>query len=85
MRVSKRRLAVYSFLLLVLLSFLTVSRKFIWLYATRKLAPAPASADLLRDPKSSQNPEILLAEANRITWVRMRKLCSAFCVMQSHM
>jgi hypothetical protein len=69
MRVSKRRLAVYSFLLLVLLSFLTVSRKYIWLYATRKLAPAPASADLLRDPKSSQNPEILLAEANRLAWV----------------
>ena len=69
MRISKRRLAVYSFLLLVLLSFLTVSRKYIWLYATRKLAPAPASADLLRDPKSSQNPEILLAEANRLAWV----------------
>ncbi|OLE12750.1 MAG: hypothetical protein AUG89_06860 [Acidobacteria bacterium 13_1_20CM_4_56_7] len=69
MRVSKRRLAVYSFLLLVLLSFLTVSRKYIWLYATRNLAPAPASADLLRDPKSSQNPEILLAEANRLAWV----------------
>src|SRR6516164_3061117 len=69
MRVSKRRLAVYSFLLLVLLAFLIVSRKYIWLYVTRRLAPAPASADLLRDPKSSQNPEILLAEANRLAWV----------------
>src|SRR6516162_7739256 len=69
MRVSKRRLGVYSLLLLVFLAFLIVSRKYIWLYATRKLAPAPASADLLRDPKSSQNPEILLAEANRLAWV----------------
>jgi len=69
MRVSKRRLAVYSLLFLVLLAFLIVSRKYIWLYATRELAPAPASADLLRDPKSSQNPEILLAEANRLAWV----------------
>jgi len=64
MRVSKRRLAIYSSLLAVLLAFLTVSRKHIWLHGTRKLVPAPASADLLRDPRSSQNPEILLAEAN---------------------
>ena len=64
MPVSKRPLAVYSLLLLVLLAFLIVSRKYIWLYATRKLAPEPASADLLRDSKSSQNPEVLLAEAN---------------------
>jgi CHAT domain-containing protein/tetratricopeptide (TPR) repeat protein len=69
MRVSKRRLAVYLSLFLVLLAFLVVSRKYIWLYATRKLAPVPASADLLRDPKSSQNPEILLAEANRLAWL----------------
>ena len=69
MRASKRRLAVYSSLLLVLLTLLIVSRKYIWLYATRKLAPAPASADLLRDPTSFQNPEILLAEGNRLAWV----------------
>src|SRR5215469_5292614 len=56
-------------LLLVCLTFLIVSRKYIWLYATRKLTPAPASADLLRDPRSSQNPEVLLAEANRLAWV----------------
>jgi len=35
----------------------------------RKLAPAPASADLIHDPKSSQNPEILLAETNRLAWI----------------
>src|SRR6516165_11434028 len=69
MRLSKRRLAVYLSLFLVLFGFLIVSRKYIWLYATRKLAPAPASADLLCDPKSSQNPEVLLAEANRLAWV----------------
>ena len=56
-------------LLLVCLTLLMVSRKYIWLYATRKLAPAPASADLLRDPRSLQNPEVLLAEANRLAWV----------------
>jgi hypothetical protein len=69
MRVSKRRLAVYLSLLVVFLTFLIASRKYLWLYATRKLAPAPANADLLRDPRSSQNPEVLLAEANRLVWV----------------
>ncbi len=44
MRVSNRRLAVYLLLFLVLLTFVVVSRKYIWLYATRKLAPAPARA-----------------------------------------
>jgi hypothetical protein len=34
-----------------------------------ELAPAPAGGDLVRDPKSSQNPEILLTEANRLAWV----------------
>jgi CHAT domain-containing protein len=68
-RVSKWRLAVYLSLLLVLLTFLIVSRKYIWLYATRELGPAPASADLVREPGSSRNPEMLLAEANRLAWV----------------
>ena len=44
MRVSNRRLAVYVLLFLALLTFVVVSRKYIWLYATRKLAPAPARA-----------------------------------------
>jgi hypothetical protein len=79
-RVSKRRLAVYSFLLLVLLTFLIVSRKYIWLYVTRKLVPAPASADLLRDPKSSQNPETMLAEANRLAWVFNWPKAQPLCV-----
>jgi len=56
-------------LLLVCLTLLMFSWKYIWLYATRKLASAPASADLLRDPRSLQNPEVLLAEANRLAWV----------------
>jgi CHAT domain-containing protein len=68
-RVSKRRLAVYLSLFLALFTPVIVSRKYIWLYAKRKLAPAPASADLIHDPKSSQNPEILLAEANRLAWL----------------
>src|SRR6266576_703538 len=68
-RVSKRRLAVYLSLFLAFFTPVIVSRKYIWLYAKRKLAPAPASADLIHDPKSSQNPEILLAEANRLAWL----------------
>jgi CHAT domain-containing protein len=68
-RVSKRRLAVCLSLFLVFLTFVLLSRKYIWIYVTRKLSFAPASADLIRDPKSSQNPEILLAEARRLAWL----------------
>jgi CHAT domain-containing protein/tetratricopeptide (TPR) repeat protein len=67
--VSKRRLAVYLSLFLAFLTFAIFSRKYIWLYATRRLSPAPASTDLIHDPSLSQNPEILLAEANRLAWL----------------
>ena len=67
--VSKRRLAIYLSLFSVLSTFVIVSRKYIWLYATRGLTPTPASADLIHDSRSSQNPEILLAEANRLAWL----------------
>ena len=40
-----------------------------WLYATRKPDPRPPKVNLLEDPQASKNPEILLAEANRLAWV----------------
>jgi CHAT domain-containing protein len=46
-----------------------ICRKYIWLYLSRKPAPRPAVADLLVDPVASKNPQILLAEANRLAWV----------------
>ena len=61
---------VASLLLLCLvLALVAISRKYVWLYATRKHGPAKASDDIIRDPRSSGNPEILLAEANRLAWL----------------
>src|SRR6266581_1381159 len=46
-----------------------ISRKYVWLYATRKPDPPPPTVNLLQDPQASRNPEILLAEANRLAWL----------------
>jgi len=46
-----------------------ISHRYVWLYLTRKQAPGPPATDLLRDPKTSSNPEVLLAEANRLAWL----------------
>jgi CHAT domain-containing protein len=67
-RASKRWLAACVFLSVALLTFVVASHKYIWLYAKRKLVTLPANAATVRDSKASQNPEILLAEANRFAW-----------------
>jgi hypothetical protein len=69
MRVSKRSQALSLVFFCVLLTFILVLRKYIWLYATRKLDPVPAHADPRHDLATSQNPEILLTEANRLAWL----------------
>lgn len=46
-----------------------LSRKYIWLYVTRRTDPRQPVTDLLHDPRTSSNPEILLQEANRLAWV----------------
>lgn len=46
-----------------------VSRKHVWLYLTRRADPPPVLANLLNDPKTSNNPEVLIAEANRLAWL----------------
>src|ERR1700756_2935778 len=68
MRVSKRRLAA-CLALFFALTIVVASRKYIWLYITRTPDPRPQVADLLRDPAASNNPEILLTEANRLAWL----------------
>jgi len=68
MRVSKRRLAACLFLFFAL-TIVVASRKYIRLYITRTPDPRPQVADLLRDPAASDNPEILLTEANRLAWL----------------
>jgi len=49
--------------------FAVVSRKYFWLYFTRKADPPPVLANFLSDPKTSNNPEVLLGEANRLAWL----------------
>jgi hypothetical protein len=68
LRISKPRLVVYLCLFLVP-TIVIVPRRHVWLHEERRLAPASAISDLLRDPISYQNPEILVAEANRLAWV----------------
>jgi CHAT domain-containing protein len=58
-----------SVLLAALALFVAVSRKYVWLYVTRKADPPPVLANLLNDPRTSNNPEILLEEANRLAWL----------------
>ena len=68
-RFSKRRLAIFLSLFFVLCMLMVISRKYVWLYATRKPDPPPPTVNLLQDPQTSKNPEILLAEANRLAWL----------------
>src|SRR5579859_7578255 len=68
MRVSKRWLAA-CLCLSFALTIVVASRKYIWLYITRTRDPMPQVADLLRDAAASNNPEILLKEANRLAWL----------------
>ena len=68
-RVSKRRLAIFLPLFMVLVFLVLISRKYLWLYATRKPDPRPPTINLLQDPQALKNPEILLMEANRLAWL----------------
>ena len=68
-RVSKWWRFISLLLLCLVLALAAISRKYLSLYATRKPGPAKAGDDIIRDPQSSRDPEILLAEANRIAWL----------------
>src|SRR5260221_11168189 len=46
-----------------------ISHKYVWIYLTRKPVLRPLAQDLLTDPKTSNNPEALLEEANRLPWL----------------
>src|SRR5438270_6684285 len=57
-----------SVLLVAFALFAALSGKYFWLYATRRADPPPPAADLLGDANTSNNPEVLLEEANRLAW-----------------
>lgn len=69
MRALKRWRVVFLSMFLALGLLLTLSGKYVWLYVSRKPDPKPPVVNLLLDPHASQNPEILLAEANRLAWL----------------
>jgi CHAT domain-containing protein len=46
-----------------------ISHRYVWLYLTRKHVSRPLAPDVLSDPILSRNPEALLAEANRLSWL----------------
>jgi len=69
MRALKRWRVVLLSMFIALGLLLTLSGKYVRLYVSRKPDPKPPVANLLLDPHASQNPEILLAEANRLAWL----------------
>ena len=69
LRISKPWTVILLLLSTVLVLLAVVSRKYLWLYVSRKPEPRPHVADLLHNAQASNNPEILLAEANRLSWV----------------
>jgi CHAT domain-containing protein len=66
---ASKRWAIVSFSLVAAALFGVISRKYVWLYLTRKADPPPVLANFLNDPKTSNNPEVLLADANRLAWL----------------
>jgi CHAT domain-containing protein len=64
-RFSKLWLPV-SLLVVAFAGFAAFSGKYIWLYVTRRTDPPAPVADLLHDPRTSSNAEVLLDEANRL-------------------
>src|SRR5262249_32853496 len=67
-RISKRWRAICLSSVLVFIAFFIPSHRYISLYAGRKFA-GPSRAPFVQDPKTWSNPEILLAEANRLAWI----------------
>ncbi len=69
MRIFMRWRVAFLSGLVVLASVAVISRKYIWLYVSRRPEPRPPVADLLHDADASKNPETLLREANRLAWL----------------
>ena len=69
MRISKRWRVAFLSIAVLIASVAVLSRKYIWLYVSRKSDPKWSAADLLHDAEASKNPETLLAEANRLAWL----------------
>src|SRR6202022_1165145 len=69
MLLSRRLRAVLVLVLVAGALVAGISHKYVWIYLTRKPVLRPLAQDLLSDPKTSNNPEALLEEANRLPWL----------------
>jgi len=66
---SRRLLVVFVSIVVVGAAVVGLSHKYAWIYLTRKQQPRPLAGDALRNPETSDNPEALLSEANRLAWL----------------
>ena len=69
MRVSRRLPVALLLISLAVALPGAVFHKYIWMYASRKLNPNPSATHLLQGPVALTNPEVMLAEANRLAWL----------------
>src|SRR6266403_1185299 len=69
MLLSRRLRAVLVLVLVAGALVAGISHKYVWIYLTRKPVLRPLAQDLLSDSKTSNNPEALLEEANRLAWL----------------
>lgn len=69
MRVSRRLPVALLLISLAVALPGAVFHKYIWMYASRKLNPNPSAVHLLQGPVALTNPEVMLAEANRLAWL----------------
>jgi CHAT domain-containing protein len=67
-RLKRWFIALFCLLAVIAFSAL-VGRKYVWLYISRKSEAGPPISNLLVAVRASKNPEVLLAEANRLAWV----------------
>lgn len=66
---SRRLLVVLGLIATAGVLVAGLSHKYVWLYLTRRQVPHAPPSDVLTDPKTSNNPEALLVEANRLAWL----------------
>ena len=65
-----KRLRVALLLISLAIGLLgALSHKYLWMYASRKLKPDALHTSLSQDPVNENNPEALLAKANRLAWL----------------
>src|ERR1700678_2721959 len=69
MSLSKRLRVALLLISLAICLLAALSHKYLWMYASHKLKRDPLATRLSRNSVDVTNPEVLLAEANRLAWL----------------